>query len=121
MNLKDKVLNMIRETMLHDNELEHFTFNCFERQAVFEFAQPNPHQAWPDIQLALTFAGVSSLTLDADPSQPHFAGEVTAFECERTGDAYVARITTRSPDTRECHVHITFTDLSYARDSNRNA
>ena len=119
-NKHDKVLNMVRETMLHENVLERFAFECNERQATFEFWQPDPQQAWPDIYLELKFSGVQSLSLDAAPDGSDFAGDVVSFTCERAGDLYSARITTRGP-SGDCHLRLTFSDLYYDRDPSRNA
>jgi hypothetical protein len=120
-NEPDKVLNMVRETMLHENVLERFTFECHGRQATLEFWQPDPQQAWPDIYLDLTFSGVVSLSLDTAHDRSDFAGDVVSFTCERSGDLYSAHITTRAAPSGDCQLRLTFSDLHYDRDPSRNA
>jgi len=116
----DKVLNIVRQTMLHENVLERFAFECHRREAIFEFWQPDPQQAWPDIYLELTFSGVRSLSLDTPPDCPDFAGEVVSFTCEWSGDLYSAHITTRATPSGDCHLRLIFSDLHYDRDPSRN-
>ena len=111
----DKVHNIVRETMLHENALDRFFFEREGRRAVFEFNQMDPERSRPDSCLLLTFSGVVSLMLDVAPQCAHFGGHVTAFTCESFEGLYRARLTTRDTDSPECHLRLVFEDLEFTR------
>ena len=45
--MRDKVLNMIRETLLHENSVERFTFDFQQSVAHLDLSQPREDDGYP--------------------------------------------------------------------------
>ena len=55
--MHDKVLNMIRETLVHENSVEQFSFDFGRSVARLDLSQPREDEDYPDYSLRLTFSG----------------------------------------------------------------
>ena len=62
--MADKVLAIVRETMLHHNELESFSFQPTTGVVVLSLLQPDDRFQYPEHELQLTFAGLRTLQMD---------------------------------------------------------
>src|SRR5580658_7717410 len=60
--MHDKVLGFLRETMLHENEVESLSVGLATGQIKLTLLQPNEESSWPDHELILTFSGVREVS-----------------------------------------------------------
>jgi hypothetical protein len=58
----DKVLAIIRETMLHENTLEAFSFRPTTGEVVLTLLQPDDRFQYSEHELLLTFSGLRSVS-----------------------------------------------------------
>jgi hypothetical protein len=112
--MHDKVLSMIRETLLHENSVELFAYDFDRSIARLDLSQARENDEYPDYNLSLTFTGVTEFSGALTDSQ---ATELLGIECHRRPDGYYARISVGlagGPPTKT--VHLVFGDLSYKRE-----
>ena len=61
--MHDKVLAMIRETLLHENTVERIEVNLPVGEVLLDLVQTNEKTAWPDHRLrGSTFSGVEEFS-----------------------------------------------------------
>jgi len=114
--MHDKVLNMIRETLLHENSVEQFSFDFGRSVARLDLSQPREDEDYPDYSLRLTFSGVREFH-GSCAAGDCLQCELLGIECSRSPDGYHAIITVgrrEEPPTQT--VRVIFTDLSYERE-----
>jgi hypothetical protein len=116
--MADKVLNIIRETLLHDNEIEEFAFHFEHGAARFTIAQPRDDGGWPDYELELLFSGIREFRLSSVPTELSWKNGLLGIECKKCNDAYHAIVSVGSSGHPPVWtLHLVFTDLTYKRES----
>ena len=114
--MRDKVLNMIRETLLHENSVEQFLFDFNQSVAHLDLSQPREDGEYPDYSLRLTFEGVVEFRGSCAAANLRQT-ELLGIECDRRPDGYHATVSVGSagePPSRK--VWLVFVDLSYQRE-----
>ena len=115
--MRDKVLNMIRETLLHENAVEQFSFDFSRASARLDLAQPRGGDEYPDYSLRLTFTGITEFHGGSAPGNHLLETNLLDIECSRVADAYQATVTVGRTDKPPAwSVRLVFTDLSYERE-----
>ena len=112
--MKDKVLNMIRETLLHENSVERFTFDFYRSVASLNLSQPREDDGYPHHSLRLTFSGVTEFSGVAAAESG--ATGLLGFECLRNPDGYHATVTMGAAGKPAVTVRLVFADMSYERE-----
>ncbi|WP_422929082.1 hypothetical protein [Singulisphaera sp. PoT] len=112
--MADKVLAIIRETMLHENILESMEFRPGTGEVVLRITQINDRSAWPDYELTLTFSEVRTFTVTRSGSFDRLGDEILSFECRAESGYYEAMIGV-GVGFAEWSVQMTFNGLRYQR------
>jgi hypothetical protein len=81
--MRDKVLNMIRETMLHENAVEQFSFDFDRASARLDLSQPREDDEYPDYSLRLTFTGITEFHGSSIPGNHLHETNLLDIECMR--------------------------------------
>lgn len=111
--MTDKVLAIVRETMLHENALRRSSFLPGSGEALLELLQPDDRAPFLDHELLLTFAGVKSLSIER--MEDGGGEDVLGIECEWVGEDYHARIVLGECGRERWSIRLTFADLTYKR------
>jgi hypothetical protein len=120
--MHDKVLSIIRETLVHENEIDHLTFDCRKGEVCLHISQPRADGGYPDHDLELHFTGIRELQLAPASPLPNYGGWLLGIECHREGDGYIAVIAVGvAGQPPSWTLRLAFTDLSYKRYSNDSA
>ena len=115
--MQDKVLNMIRETLLHDNSLEEFSFDFDRATARLDLSQPREDDEYPDYSLRLTFAGIREFHGGSTPGDHLHKTDLLGIDCSRVADAYHATVTAgHTGESPAWTVRLVFTGMSYERE-----
>jgi hypothetical protein len=61
--MHDKILSMVRATLLHENIFERIEVNLAVGEVRLILSQPDEESSWPDHELILTFQGVREFSL----------------------------------------------------------
>ena len=112
--MADKVLAIIRKTLLHENAVEGLSFSPATGEVVLSLLQPNDRYQYPDFSLVLTFSGVGSLAVETVGT----AGggeEVLGIECNGVEGVYRAEITIGRPGSAAWVARLAFSGLRYQR------
>jgi len=112
--MHDKVLSMIRETLLHENSVELFAYDFSHSVARLELSQSREDDQYPDYSLSLTFSGVTEF---AGALTDFHATDLLGIECEPRADSYHATISVGllgGPPAKT--VRLVFEDMSYQRE-----
>src|SRR5688572_12959047 len=120
--MHDKVLGIIRETLLHENEVDQLSFDFRQGNAVLHMRQPRADYGYPDHDLELHFTGIREFQILPATADLSCGGCLLGVECLRKEDSYHAVVAVGSagrPATWT--LHLAFTDLSYKRYANDNA
>ena len=112
--MADKVLAIIRETLLHENAVEGLSFSPATGEAVLSLVQPNDRYQYPDYSLVLTFSGVVSLDIDTIGTEGG-GEEVLGIECSNHQGIYRAEITIGRLGSAAWVARLSFSDLRYQR------
>jgi hypothetical protein len=110
----DKVLGIIRETLLHENTVEGLSFNPTAGEVVLSLLQPDERYQYPDHELVLTFSGVRSLSIGRSGGEVGGA-EVLGIECVNEGGLYVAKVSIGETGSAAWELQMAFTGLRYDR------
>ena len=62
--MADKVLAIVRETMLHENTLESLSFRPVAGEVLLALLQPDDRFQYPEHELLLTFSGLRSFIVE---------------------------------------------------------
>jgi hypothetical protein len=112
--MADKVLAIIRATLLHENTVESLSFHPNAGEVVLSLLQPNDRYEYHDYELILTFSGIRSFTLDRDGAIG--TGEmILSMECVQDQESYRVEIIIGQPSTPGWRVQLVFTGLKYKR------
>lgn len=115
--MRDKVLNVIRETMLHENSVEQFSFDFDRAAARLDLSQPREDDEYPDYSLRLTFTGITEFHGSSTRGNHLHETDLLGIECSRVADAYHATVTVGRTDKPPAwSVRLVFTDMSYERE-----
>ncbi len=112
--MHDKVLGIIRETLLHENTVEDIAVRLGSGEVLMTFWQPNEKYSWPDHELRLTFSGVREFAASGTGQEVR-SETLLAIECVRDGDGYLAEIQIGSGDVTAWGLRLAFNDLHYKR------
>jgi len=116
--MRDKVLNIIRETLLHENEIEEFSFDFGGSVACFDITQLRSDGGYPDHALELRFTGVRDLRLSSVPTDLRLPNALLGIECSREADIYRAVVSVGFVGHPPVWtLELAFSDLSFKRDS----
>ena len=114
--MHDKVLSIIRETLLHENTIEGVSVDVCGRSVRISFAQPDESYQYPDHELTLTFHCIKEFEVQTEFEQDTPFQELLGIECQRTEDFYSAQVTLgRAGESQKCQLKLTFEDLTYER------
>jgi len=114
--MADKVLAIIRETMLHENTLESLSFRPESGEVRLALLQPDDRFQYPEHELQLTFSGLRSLHIEGvDVKESGGGEEVLGIECHSIIGSYEAKVSLGDRGTPRWVVHLTFADLRYQR------
>jgi hypothetical protein len=113
--MADKVLAIIRETMLHENTLEGVSFRPATGEVLLALLQPDDRFQYPEHELLLTFSGLRSFTIEGGEASGGGGEEVLAIECESAMGGYEARVSLGDRGARRWMIRLTFADLRYQR------
>jgi hypothetical protein len=112
--MHDKVLKMIRETLLHENSVEQFTFDFHRSVAHLDLSQPREDGDYPDHSLRLTFTGVTAFSGVATVAAN--GTELLGVECRPDSNGYHATVTVGVAGKTTKTVRLIFSDMSYERE-----
>ncbi len=112
--MNDKVLNMIRETLLHENTFEEIAVRLGEGEVLMRFTQPNETCAWPDHELRLTFSGVRMFAASQTHQEVRWQ-TLLGIDCAPEGEAYRAEIRVGDGEVTAWVLHLEFDGLRYKR------
>jgi|GEM_PF-2850994 len=108
----DKVLAILRETMLHENAVEDLSFRPGTGELVLTLLQPDDRFQYPDHELRLTFSGLRSLTVDGDVG---LGEDVLGITCEPAAGGYEAAVSVGDRGVPRWSLRLTFAGLRYRR------
>ena len=114
--MHDKVQNIIRETLLHENTIQRIWIDVDQSVVKIEFTQPNEHYQYPDHELTLVFHNIKELVIQIENQPIAPFQELLGIECQRTENVYSATMKfgqTNKSLTRQ--LKIVFEDLTYQR------
>jgi hypothetical protein len=112
--MADKVLAIVRETMLHENTLENFSFRPATGEVLITFLQPDDRFQYPEHELLLTFSGLKAFIVEG-VEEGGGGEEVLGIECESTTGGYEAKVYLGDRGERRWMIRVTFADLRYQR------
>jgi hypothetical protein len=112
--MHDKVLGIIRETLLHENTVEDIAVRLSDGQVVITFSQPNEESSWPDHELRLTFDGVREFIASATGHETRWT-TLLGIECGRDANDYQAEISIGEAGATEWVLRLRFGDLRFKR------
>jgi hypothetical protein len=116
--MHDKVLNIIRETLLHENEIEEFSFDFGCSTACFDITQLREDGGYPDHALELCFSGIREFHLSSKPTELRHTDALLGIECNQVADLYRAVVSVGCLGHPPIWVlQLVFADLTYKRDS----
>lgn len=112
--MTDPVLNIIRETLLHENTVESLVVCLATGEVILPLLQPDERFAYPEHALSLTFSGVESLGIERDNVESG-GEEVLGIECRLEEGHYRAEVTIGRPETPAWALRLVFSGLRYQR------
>jgi hypothetical protein len=112
--MADKVLAIVRETMLHENTLESFSFRPATGEVLLALLQPDDRFQYPEHELLLTFSGLKSFIIEGAEGRG-IGEEVLGIECEAATGGYEAKVSLGDRGTPRWLIRLTFADLRYQR------
>ena len=112
--MADKVRAIIRETMLHENTLESFSFRPAASEVLLALLQPDDRFRYPEHELLLIFSGLKSFTVDGAEGSDG-GEEALGIECESTIGGYKAKVSLGDRGATRWFIRLTFADLRYQR------
>src|SRR4051794_12572627 len=110
--MADKVLAIVRETMLHENTLEDFSFRPATGELLLALLQPDDRFQYPEHELLLTFSGLKWFIVEAVDGGGG-GEEVLGIECESTVGGYEAKVSLGDRGATRWMIRVTFADLRY--------
>lgn len=114
--MHDKVLSMIRATLLHENSVERFTFDFDRAAARLDLLQPREDYEYPDYSLQLSFTGVREFSGGSSSHDQLHKTDLLGFDCRRDADTYHAIVTTgHVGEPPVWTVRLVFTDMTFKR------
>ncbi len=113
--MADKVLAIVRETMLHENALESFSFRPAAGEVLLALLQPDDRFQYPKHELQLTFSGLRSFIVEGVEGSGGGGEEVLGIECEATMGYYEAKVSLGDRGAPRWRIRLSFTDLRYQR------
>lgn len=114
--MRDKVLNIIRETLLHESEVESFTFDFESGLARLSIAQLRDDGGYPHHDLELSFAGIQGFSLSSQETGLRIPNALLGIECSREADVYRATVSVGVLGNPVVWtLALTFTDLTFKR------
>jgi hypothetical protein len=112
--MHDKVLGIIRETLLHENTFEEIAVRLDGREVLMRFTQPNETSAWPDHELLLTFSGVHEFSASRTGQEVRWQ-TLLGIECAADGGVYRAEVRVGDEEASAWILRLEFEGLSYRR------
>ena len=112
--MADKVLAIIRETMLHENTLESISFRSGTGEVLLALLQPDDRFQYPEHELLLTFSGLRSFSVEGVEGSGG-GEEVLGIECNSTMGIYEAKVSLGDRGAPRWVIRLTFADLRYQR------
>jgi len=114
--MHDKILGFLRETMLHENEVESLSVDLATGHVKLALLQPDEKSSWPDHELILTFSGVRELSAGSTGSIGHQRSELLGIEyLDADQGNYRVMISVGETGTASWSLILAFTDLHYQR------
>jgi len=110
----DKVLAIVRETMLHENTLESLSFRPGTGELFLALLQPDERFSYPEHELLLTFTGLKAFFVEGKEDSG-MGEDVLGIECESTVGGYEAKVRLGNRGVACWMIRVTFTDLRYRR------
>lgn len=113
--MADKVLAIIRETMLHENSVEGISFRPANGEILLSLLHPDDRWQYPEHELQLTFSGVRSFAIDDARGDRCHGETLLGFQCEAKEGIYAAEISIGDPGTPRWVMSVVFAGLRYQR------
>ncbi len=113
--MADKVLAIVRETLLHENTVECLSFRPATGEVCPTLLQPDEKYEYPDHELLLTFSGVRSFDVAAPDGEPCRGEALLTFECAAGDGNYRARVSVGGPREPGWVFRVVFERLRFKR------
>ena len=114
----DRVLAIVRETMLHKNTVVGIAFLPSTGELLLTLLQPDEQYQYPDHELRLTFSGVASFVVEGMGGNHSAWQSILGIECRQSGGRYEASISVGSHEWENWLIRVVFVGLKYRRSTN---
>jgi hypothetical protein len=113
--MHDKILSMVRATLLHENIFERIEVNLAVGEVRLILSQPDEESSWPDHELILTFQGVREFSLNGQGGGKSQVEMLLGMECQVSEGMYRAEFSVGVPGHPNWLLRMKFKDLNYRR------
>jgi hypothetical protein len=114
--MHDRVLGFLRETMLHENEVEDLSIDFAKGQIRLRLLQPDEKLSWPDHELTLTFSGVREFSARSAGHTEQQTFTLLDMECRNAKPGeYRVTISVGESEASSWSLFLSFADLHYQR------